>query len=185
MKIQKFQLDKGKYVVNASYININDTTKAEEETTIKTDEPPRPALRQAMADLSLAVVQHYKLNEHKLKIYKITFHANKDGPSAKFFLRSVDEEDAIPIGPLFYERAEETLPSSPERKPDSTKNVILDGLKKTETLIEKYLGGDREQPELKPIEVEARPKKGGYLFDKIAEAGAKITGRAKKSSASA
>jgi hypothetical protein len=174
VKIQKFQLDKGKYVVVASYINLNDTTKAEEETTIKTDESPRPALRQAIADLSLAVVTHYRLTEHKLKIYKVTFHSNKDGQSAKFFIRSIDEEDAIPIGPLFFERAEETLPSSTDRKPDSTKNIIFDQLEKTEKLMEKYVGGEREQPKLpeKKVEIEARPQgRFGFIKDKIAKGG--------------
>jgi hypothetical protein len=181
LKIQKFQIDKGKHVIVTSYIKLNDTTKAEEETTIKTDEAPRPVLRRAIADLSLAVVTHYKLTEHKLKVYRITFHANKDGQSAKFFLRSVDEEDAIPIGPLHFERAVETLPSSTDRKPESTKNVILDQLEETEKLIEKYIEGDREQPKLQPaaVAIEARPQgRFDFIKSKIAR-GKKATAPAK------
>jgi hypothetical protein len=181
MRVQKFQLDKGKHVVVASFTKISDTTKAEEETTTKTDEAPRPALRSAMADLSYAVVTHYKLSEHKLKIYKITFHKNKDGKSAKFFLCSDDEEDVIPIGPIVYERAEEFQPSSTVRVEGSTKNEIYDQVEKVEKLIVKYVEGDREQPELpEKKEPEARPQLG--FFDK---AKAAVRGRGKAAQAGA
>jgi len=180
MKVKTFKLDSGKHVVVANFTNFNETTKAEEETTIKTDEQPRPMLRDAMATLSLRIVEHYKLAAHKMKVYKIAFTENKDGKSAKFYLHSVDEENSIPIGPLFFERAEECLPSSTERDPESTKNPILDQLETTEKLIVKYIEGDREQPVLPAkAEPESRPQLG--FFDK---AKAAVRGR-KKAAATA
>jgi hypothetical protein len=176
MKVKTFKLDSGKHVVVANSTKFNDTTKAEEESTIKTDEQPRPMLRDAIATLSLRVVEHYDLSAHKLKLYKIVFSENKDGKSAKFYLQTVGEAKKIPVGPLYFERAEEFQASSTVRVAESTQNTLYDQLEATEKLIGKYIEGDREQPLLvEKKEPEARPQLG--FFDK---AKAAVTGGRKK-----
>ena len=135
MKVSKFALDKGKYVVVASYTDINETTKAADEHTLRTFEGPRPKLRDAMATLAYQVREFYKLTEHQLKIPVIAFGEGRDGRTVTIWLESVNELQRLPVGPLKLRRELDKLPSTDDRDPDSIKNLVLDAVDLAENKI--------------------------------------------------
>jgi hypothetical protein len=183
MKIKKFILDHGKYVVVASYTTINDTTKAEDDTTLKTNEGPEPKLRDAWANLSLAVREYWGLSTLKLRIFSISFTENKDGHGATFKLESVGDEQQLSVGPLKIKREIETLAGTNDKDPDSLKNNVLDALDLVENKITEYINGAREQPklpEVEPAQIEARPQgRFNFVKEQIQKAGKRIAGGAK------
>jgi hypothetical protein len=189
LKIKKFTLDKGKNVVTVSYTNINDTTKAEDDTTLKTNEGPVPQLREAWQTLALAAREYWGLTELKLRVSVLVFTENNDGRGARLSMESVDDEHPLFIGPLRVKREPDLMPSTNDLDPNSLKNPLLDAIDLVENKISEYISGQREQPKLieKPegaqpeLEPEARPR--GYLGEKIAQAAKAIGGRSKKAAA--
>lgn len=183
MKVKKFSLDKGKHVVVAHFVKINDTTKAEDDTTLRTDEAPLPALREAFQNLALSARDFWRLRDLKLKVVTISFSENNDGKGARLMMESVDEEHPLTVGPLKIKRELEFKAGENTRLEGSLRNPLLDDIDHAENEIIQYLNGSRLQPELKePAQVEPRPRQGrlAYMGEKIAEAGAKIAGRGRK-----
>lgn len=164
MKPKKFELDKGKFVVVASYTDHNETTGEDDEHTMRTYERPRPVLRDAFQTLSLDIKNHYGLQELRLKITTIEFKETKTGHVAKFWLESVDTLRAIKVGPLAFKREPETMPSSTELVPDSTQNALLAQVERVENKVSEYLMGDREQAVLPPVKVEEEKGQRGLPF---------------------
>ena len=159
MKPKKFELDKGKFVVVASYTDHNETTGEDDEHTMRTYERPLPALRDAIQTCALLVREHYNLRELKLRITTIEFKETKTGHIAVFKLNSVDTIRETPIGPLKFKREPETEVASTERVQDSTQNALLDQVDLVENKISEYLNGAREQAVLPPAKEEPQVKK--------------------------
>ena len=164
MKPKKFELDKGKFVVVASYTDHNETTGEDDEHTMRTYERPRPVLKDAIQTLALNVREHYNLMELKLRLATIEFKETKTGHVAKFWLESVDTLRAVRVGPLAFKREPETMPSSTELVPDSTQNTLLAQVERVENKISEYLLGDREQAVLPPVKAEEQKGQKGLPF---------------------
>jgi len=173
MKVKRFTLDRGKFTVVANYVEHNDTTKADDEHTMRTYEKPRPKLYEAFQNLGLEVREFWRLKEHKLRIFRIAFAENKDGHIVTIWLESVDELEPLPVGPLKLKRELDLLAGTNDRDPESKKNPVLDAVDLVENKITEYLNGDREQPKLpEPAQIEARPQ-GRFAFIKEKIAGGK------------
>jgi len=163
MKPKKFELDKGKFPVVVVYTGHNDTTEEDDEHVTRTYERPRPALRDAVQTLALRIREHYDLMNLKLKLTTIEFKETKAGLAAKFWLETVDTLKAVKIGPLTFKREPETMPSSTERAPCSTQNILLDQIDLVENKIIEYINGAREQAVL-PVKEEKVAKQRGLPF---------------------
>jgi hypothetical protein len=171
MKAKEFCLGKGEYVVQATYINHNDATGEDDETTIKTCERPRPRLYTDVATLVLRARTYYGLGEIKALFQKIGFTNSDEGRFVKLWL----EVEGSPGYYLILSRVKRdpfNKPGTEEPDPEHPKNLFLEAVDLVENRISEYLAGDREQPELPPKREEPEVKvqgRFGFIKERIAK----------------
>ena len=165
MKAKEFKIGSGEYAVVATYLNHNDVTQSDESTTIRTNERPRDKFFTALSDLGLQARNYFKLADLKIHIKGIVFTDSDEGHFVRLAFETVDGF-ATKIMPPRAKREKVYKTGEEEPDPENLKNIFLDAVETIENRITEYLNGDREQPELKPVEPAPEEKAPG-LFGNI------------------